>query len=106
MTGMVVPVLYRVMEPARMKESRPAKVHYEALDGRLLLCGLTTIFTRVDGQDIRMWHRTDREMNCGSCRKALEVIVRMQLRGLPAADLEDLLTRIGELGNTARETSG
>ncbi len=87
--------LTHLIDPTRIpSEHNRSKIHYQALDGKELLCGLGHVYREIDGDRYQIWYPTKREVTCLSCTRALEAIVRFQLNGLSSEQLEVLLTHI------------
>ena len=87
--------MFRLIQPSRIgEESSAMKVHYESPDGGRLLCSQGDVVKVIDGDRMRIWYRTKREVTCRSCTKAFEMIVRRQLRGLTGDQLEDIAAHI------------
>lgn len=70
------------------------KIHYEAADGKRLMCGQSDIYIVEDGERMRIWYRTKRPVTCKSCVKFMEQRVREEIKGLTAENYEDLLAHI------------
>lgn len=88
--------LFRIMLPGQMSRSQtPPKIHYEAPDGQRSICTQAEIFSVVDGEKLRVWHRTKRPVTCRPCTKRLEMTVRSQLATLTSDQLEDIAAHIG-----------
>ena len=86
--------LIHIIDPSRLNDHRPAKVHYQSIDGQELLCGLGNVYREVDGEKFQVWQETKRPVTCHSCTQRVETIVRFQLRGLTSGQYEDLLAHI------------
>jgi hypothetical protein len=82
------------MDPGRLHESQKARVHYQSPDGQHLLCGLGNVYREMDGEKYQIWHPTKRAVNCMPCTKRIEALVRFQISGLNADQLEDLIAHI------------
>jgi hypothetical protein len=90
-------------DPSRQNEDTRARVHYLAPDGQVLMCGLGQVYREMDGEKFQIWHPTKRPVTCASCTKRLESLVRLQLNGLPAEQLEDVLGHIESLRAAPQE---
>jgi hypothetical protein len=86
--------LIHVTDPGRLNESQRARVHYQSLDGQTLMCGHGNVYREMEGEKYRIWHPTKRPVTCASCTKRIESLVRFQVAGLSAGQLEDLLAHI------------
>jgi len=92
--------LYRLIDPATgVRKSSGPRTHYEAADGQASLCGLVNVFHELDGEKIRVWHRTKRPVTCKSCTKCVEILARNQLTGLTGEQMEDILAHIDTFRN-------
>lgn len=89
-----------VFDPLRSGSKDP-KVHYEDPGGLILYCRTSNsrIFTVVDGDRIRIWHRTKRPVTCTACTKKQELTIKEQLRKLNAEQLEDIAAHIDTFVN-------
>lgn len=83
-----------LIDPSRVQETQKVKVHYAALDGQHLMCGLGNVYREVDGERFQIWHPTKRPVSCASCTKRVEALTRFQLKGLTAEQYEELLAHI------------
>ncbi len=90
--------MIHLFEPSRHGRDQSA-VHYEAPGGQELLCGHGHVFKEIDGERYRMWAPTKQPITCASCTKRLELLARMQIQGLTAAQLEELLDHIASIRN-------
>lgn len=82
------------MDP-RGSAGKHSKAHYESPDGRTIWCGQSRIFTVLEGNRIRMWHPTRREVTCKPCIKKLEKHVAALLADLNGDQLEDIAAHVG-----------
>jgi hypothetical protein len=85
---------YRLMKPSHEDRDHPAKIHYESDNGKRLMCEQSDIYLVADGERMRIWFRTKRDVTCKSCVKLMEIRVRDVLGGLTAQQYEDLLAHI------------
>lgn len=85
---------YRVMKPAPDGLKSAAKVHYEHDNGKRIRCEQSRIYIIVDGERMRVWHRTKRAVTCKSCIKYMEQQVRDAIKGLDSEQYEDLLAHV------------
>lgn len=86
--------LTHLADPSRANESQRMKVHYASPDGSTLMCGLGNVYREMDGERYQIWHPTKRPVDCTSCTKRVEALVRFQLKGLTAEQYEDVLAHI------------
>lgn len=86
--------LIRLFDPSRVHENQKMKIHYQALDGNTLLCGLGNVWREADGERFAIWRPTKRPVTCLSCTRRIEALVRLQANGLTAGQYEDLLAHI------------
>jgi hypothetical protein len=100
--------LNRLVDPSKADRgpvTKP-KVHYEAPGGAKSLCSQATVYRTIDGERMRVWHRTKRAVTCKPCVKRLIVEARAQLEGLTGDQVEDILAHIDTFRNKYLEPKG
>jgi hypothetical protein len=93
--------LNRLMEPSRQGHGAEtaSKIHYESENGRTTLCAQVQVFRVVDGEKMRVWYRTKRDVTCKSCIAKVRVMTSSDLAGLTGEQLEDIRAHIDTFRN-------
>jgi hypothetical protein len=85
--------LKRIIEPSTSDAHR-SRIHYEALHGRASLCEHVRVYKSIDGERMRVWYHTKREVTCKNCVSRFRTMITRQLSALGGEQLEDIAAHI------------